>query len=239
MQFANQPDFGNNITLKLPCIPTFEEIFRKIRPLLIFTTQALEEAVPRAKDFFEGQGKGVDKYLFNDLVRYYVKCSLENAGFSVEEEEQEETVTDYQFHGLANNGLAGAFNCFRFRILKADHGELPLPGPSETKQQYYNQQLPLLFDIPFDEYVKTVHPNLLILWEVDAHHNFAQLRLACPKSGGKTRDSVQAYFNEPIPHAAEIVKGKMATPEAEEGEEDIQITEKEPKTVPEYRHDIR
>lgn len=226
---------GNIITTNLPYVPTFEDIFPRVRPLLVVTTQAIEEAIPNAKGFFEAQGKSIDKYLFPNIVRYHIKCFMETTGLSVVMDEDEESVIEYQFQRLVNNGLSGIFSGFRFRILKADQGDLPIPGPSELKQQYYNQQLPLQFDIPLEEYIKSVHPNLIILWEVDNQHNFFQLRLACPKTGGKTRHSVEAYFNEPIPHAAELVKSKTIR----EPEEDIQITKKQTKTPLEHIDDIR
>ena len=226
---------GNNITVELPYTPSFGDIFPRVKPLLIVIHQAFEEAVPKAKDFFELQEKSIDRYLFPNIVRYYLKELLQSAGFSIEMDEDEESLIEYQFQRLVNNGLSGTFNWFRFRILKTDHGELPVPGPSKPKQQYYNQQLPLHFGMPFDEYTKTVHPNLIILWEVDAHHDFLRLRLACPKTGGTTRGSVQGYFNEPVPHSAELVKSKVA----EELEEDIQVTKKESEVTPEHTNDIR
>lgn len=226
---------GNIITAKLPYTPNFEDIFPKVKPLLIKVHQAFEEAVPEAKEFFESQEKNIDRYLFPNIVRYYVKDLLESAGFAIEMDEDEESVVDYQFQRLVNNGLSGTFKGFRFRILKADRGQLPVPGPSKPKQQFYNQQLPLHFGMPFDEYIKIVRPNLIVLWEVDAHHDFLRLRLACPKTGGVTRDSVQDYFNEPVPHAAELVKSKAT----EEFEEDIQVTKREKEIIPEYKNDIR
>jgi len=232
-----QQDSGNIISTKLPYTPTFEDVFPNVRWLLIHTNQAVEEAVPKAKEFFTASGKAVDKYLFNDLVRYYAKCRLQNYGFSVEDDEKE--IADYQFKALANNGLSGSFNGYPFRILKADRGDLPLPGPSERKQKFYHQQLCLPFDIALDEHTRTTRLNLLVLWEVDVYYNFTQLRLACPKAGGNTRESVEAYFNQPIPHAAEIVARRTTAGGVTRGPEEIQITKKESKTAPEHIYDLR
>lgn len=201
--------------------PSFVDIFPKVKPLLIMVNQSLEDAIPNAKEFFETQSKSIDRYLFPHLVRFYVKSHLETAGLSIQmDEEEEEPEASYQFERLVNNGLSGTYNGFRFRILKADKGELPIPF-SGAKKRYYNQQLPLLLDMPPDS--KAVRPNLVILWEVNTKYNFHQLRLACPKSGDKTRDSVEAYFNEPIPHAAELVKAKKS--KAAEEDVDLNIIE--------------
>jgi hypothetical protein len=205
------------------CTPSFMDIFPKVKPLLIMINQSLEDAIPNAKEFFETQSKSIDRYLFPNLVRFYVKSHLETAGLSIQMDEEEEPEASYQFERLVNNGLSGTYNGFRFRILKADKGELPIPY-SEVKKRYYNQQLPLLLDMPPDSEV--VRPNLVILWEVNTKYDFHQLRLACPKSGDKTRDSVEAYFNEPIPHAAELVKAKKS----KAAEEDVDFNIKEIKS---------
>jgi hypothetical protein len=200
--------------------PSFEDIFPKVKPRLILVNQALEDAIPTAKDFFETQSKSIDRYLFPHLVRFYVRIHLETAGLSIQMEEEEEPEASYQFERLMNNGLSGNYNGFRFRILKADKGELPVPS-SEVKIKYYGQQLPLLLSMPLDSEV--IRLNLVILWEVNTRYDFRQLRLVCPKSGGKTRDSVETYFNEAVPHAAELLKGRKA----EVTEDDIALDIKE------------
>lgn len=212
--------------------PTFEDIFPKVKPLLIMLNQALEDNIPKVKDFFETQGKDIDRYLFPHLVRFYVKSHLETADLTIKMDEEEEPEADYQFERLVNNGLSGTYNGFRFRILKADNGELPVPF-SETKSTYYHQQLPLLLDLPLDS--KFVRPNLVVLWEVNTKYDFHQLRLACPKSGYKTRDSVEAYFNEPVPHAAEVLPARKASVT----EEDIEIVKKETESKVREIDDLR
>jgi hypothetical protein len=201
--------------------PSFRDIFPKVKPLLIMVNQSLEDAIPTAKVFFETQGKSIDRYLFPHLVRFYVKSHLETAGLSIQmDEDEEEPEAIYQFERLMNNGLSGTYNGFRFRILKADKGELPIPS-SEIKRKYYNQQLPLPLDMPPDS--EFVRPNLVILWEVNTRYDFRQLRLVCPKSGGKTRDSVEAYFNEPVPHAVELLKARKS----KAAEEDLDLSVRE------------
>jgi len=206
-------------------VPSFADIFPKVRPLLILVNQSLEDAIPSAKEFFEAQDKSIDRYLFPHLVRFYVKSQLETAGLSIQmDEEEEEPETNYQFERLVNNGLSGTYNGFRFRVLKADKGELPIPF-SNAKKRYYNQQLPLLLDMPPDSEV--VRPNMVILWEVNMRYDFHQLRLACPKSGDKTRGSVEAYFNEPVPHAAELLKARESRVAEDDLDLDIKAIESE------------
>jgi hypothetical protein len=200
--------------------PTYEDIFPKVKAILMTVNQAIEVAIPGSKEFFETKEKIIDRYLFPHLVRFFLKDQLETIGLSVKMEEEEEPITDYLFKSLTNNGLMISYNGFRLKILKADNGDLPVPY-SDAKSKYYNQQLPLIQDFPSDS--KTVCPNLIILWEINSNYDFLQLRLACPKSGYKTRDSVKAYFNEPVPHTAELIK----TTKQEVIEEDLEVVKKE------------
>jgi len=219
---------GNKITTELPSEPKFEDIYRETVALLIRTHEVMEKVIPQAKELFEKKGKPVNIYLFNDLVRYYAKELLEDSGFPVEDDVEE--VTEYEFKALLNNGLSGKFNGHRFRILKADHGSVPMPV-SGTKKEFYTQppQLPL----PLEPSIKVRH-NILILWEVDNQYNFLWLRLACPKAVGVTRASLEVYFNKPLPHAAEMIKIKDTAITTSEYPEDIKVTKKESESMPKW-----
>jgi hypothetical protein len=147
-------------------------------------------------------------------------------------DEEEEPETEYHFESLTNNGLMVSYNGFRLKIFKSDNGDLPIPY-SEAKSRYYSQQLPLLEDLPVNS--KIIHPNLIVLWSVNFKYDFYELRLACPKSGNKTRDSVQAYFNEPVPHSVELIKAK----EQVNIEDDIKVVKKENESMVRVFDDLR
>jgi hypothetical protein len=190
----------------------------------------MEKVIPQAKEFFVNIDKPVDIYLFNNLVRYYAKEILQDSGFTVEDDVEE--VNEYEFKPLCNNGLFGKFNGHFFRILKADHGSVPMPV-SRKRREFYTQppQLPLPLDALDKPGMKAGH-NILILWEVDNQYNFLGLRLACPKAVGKTRESLEVYFNKPLPHAAEMIKTKATAITTSEDSEDITVTKKESEAVP-------
>lgn len=228
-QASNAPDSGNKITSELPFEPKFEDIYAETVVLLIRVHEVMEQVIPSAKEFFVKQGKPVDTYLFNDLVRYYAKSILQDSGFAVEDDAEE--VSEYKFKALANNGLSGKFNRHPFRILKADQGNVPMPTSWE-KKGFYNQQLAFLLDTPVIEPSRKMRHNILILWEVDNQYNFLRLRLACPKAVGNTRESLEVYFNIPLPHAAEMIKSKATIITTSEYSEDIKVTKKEPETMP-------
>jgi hypothetical protein len=225
--------FGNKITTELPLEPKFEDIYGETLRLLIRTYEVMERVIPQAKEFFMKEDKPVDIYLFNDLVRHYAKEMLQDSGFTVEDDVEE--VAEYRFKALVNNGLSGKFNGHLFRILKADHGSVPMPE-SGTKKEFYNQhrQLTLPLDAADSEPGMKVRPNILILWEVDSQYNFLRLRLACPKAVGKTLESLEVYFNEPLPHAAEMIKTKDTAIATSECPEEIEVTKKESETVPKW-----
>lgn len=221
---------GNKITTELPFGPKFEDIYGETVGLLIRTHEVMENVIPQAKELFVKENKPVDIYLFNDLVRYYAKEMLQDSGFTVEDDVEE--IAEYRFKALVNNGLSGKFNGHFFRILKADHGSVPMPV-SEKKKEFYNQhqQLTLPLDALDIEPSMKVRHNILILWEVDNQYNFLRLRLACPKSVGKTCESLEVYFNEPLPHAAEMIKTKDTAITTSEYSEDIKVTKKESEAV--------
>jgi hypothetical protein len=231
-------NFGNKITTELPFEPKFADIYGETIGLLIRTHEVMEEVIPQAKELFVKEDKPIDVYLFNDLVRYYAKEMLHNSGFTVEDDVEE--IAEYSFKALVNNGLSGKFNGHLFRILKADHGSVPMPV-SGKKKEFYNQhrQLTLPFDDPDSEPSMKLRHNILILWEVDSQYNFLQLRLACPKAVGKTRESLEVYFNEPLPHAAEMIRTKDTAITSSEYSEDIKVTKKESEAVPKWTHDIQ
>jgi hypothetical protein len=215
---------GNKITNHLPFGPKFEDIYGETVRLLVRIYEVMEKAVPQAKEFFVSGDEPVDTYLFNDLIRYHAKELLRDSGFAVEDDVED--VSEYEFRTLSNNGLFGRFNGHLFRILKADHGRVPMPM-SGKRREFYTQppQLPLPLNTPDKPGANASH-NILILWEVDDQYNFLRLRLACPESVGRTRESLKVYFNEPLPHAAEMIKSKASAAAASEHAEDIQVTKK-------------
>jgi hypothetical protein len=221
---------GNKITTELPFGPKFKDIYAETLKLLIRTHEVMEKVIPQAKEFFVREDKPVNAYLFNDLIRYHAKDLLQGSGFNVEDDMEE--VNEYEFKALCNNGLFGKFNGHFFRILKADQGSVPMPT-SDKRREFYTQppQLPLPLDALDKRGMKTGY-NILILWEVDNQYNFLRLRLACPKAVGKRRESLEVYFNEPLPHAAEMIKTKAPAIATSEYSEDIEVTRKESEAVP-------
>jgi hypothetical protein len=229
--------------MKIPNEPSYDTISKDFEPILHQVLYpSLEDAIQKTNlQFLEWGKEGPDRQLFPHLVRYFAKDNLDRFGLKVEMEEKvevEETEEPHcQFNFLPNNGLSGTWKGYNFRILMSEHGELPIPA-SHRKIDFYNQQLPLalLFETPLESLTQHVHLNILFLWEVDIDYHFIGLRLACPRTGGKNRASVSAYFNELIPHPATTLKEE---PTQVESQEEIEITIKKPERSPEHSNDIR
>ena len=62
--------------------------------------------------------------------------------------------------------------------------------------------------------------NLVILWDVTSNYGLKELVLACPKSGGLDKTSVEAHWYITIPHPALAVEGEPST----QGANDLDIT---------------
>ena len=108
-----------------------------------------------------------------------------------------------------------------WRVLKADEGDVPIPGPSERKQKFYSQaQLVFPFMAGEEEVGESPEVNFIVLWDVPpgSYSNLA-LVLVCPKAGGTTRDSVEIYWGQTLPHPAD----EMPTPSGGEEAEDLDI----------------
>jgi hypothetical protein len=151
-----------------------------------------------------------------NLVRYLVKERLLAQGQPAEDEE----LLDYEMQNLPNNGLCMEYGRYQLRILKADNGELPIPGPSKKRQAFWNQQQLNLYDA--EQQGDTVPSvNLIVMWDADSNYNLASVILICPKTGGTTRDSVSNYWSIPVPNPimqlAPAIAGKAE-------EDDIEIT---------------
>lgn len=198
------------------------EVLEELRRELALIYEALEAGTQVSREFFEERGRGIDRVLAPHIVRSEAKHFLENRGQRVEELEPET---------LANNGLL--YHCGRFslRILKAQDGVLPAPGPSERRQSFNGQQptQQRLFGWAAASSEKEVQIiNLIVGWDTDRNYELTDLYLAFPKAGSVTKDSVETYWMVEIPLLS--LSGGAEFPEkgsAEEEVEDLPISLKE------------
>lgn len=182
--------------MKTPTVPEPSDVLRWIEPLRLLLWEALEHGIAVAKMHFGDDP--VAGSLGAHLVRYHAKDFLTKHGVPCE--------------SIANDGVGFRWGGHYWRVLKSDDGELPVPGRSERKRALYCQQQLLLFAIASDE-ADLSEPEVffVVLWDVRPN-SFSDLSLevVCPKAGGATRDSVEAFWSEPLSHAAHDIRAEAA-----------------------------
>ena len=179
-------------------VPSPEEVQKDLELIVPTIHTALEHGTLKARDFFEREDPDglVDRYLAPNLVRYWAKRYLQNAGLQVSEEQAEFNLTP-----LPNNGLCLSFGRYRLRILKSDDGDPPVPGDSVSRQNFYHQ-ISIVYVTEEGAEIHEDVRNLLILWNIDRPYNLTGLSLAYPKSGKDTKASVQVHWHVQIAHPA-------------------------------------
>lgn len=153
-----------------------EIVMQGLSPLFPIIYSALDFGVLKAKEFFENQensaGKNIDLYLAPHLVRYHALNFLKQSGQDARED-NELSLDNIPFNGIHIN-----HGCYQIKILKSNKGDLPVPGHSRTRREYYDQRL-----IDFGN-GEPSDVKLLLLWNVDRLYGLGVLSLAFPKSGG-------------------------------------------------------
>lgn len=192
----------------MPTLPTFPHVLAQLHPIVSPVYSAIEGSLQKTREFFENDHVEVDRSLAPNLVRYYAKRFLTAEGLATEYEQAD--AADYELRQLPNNGLCLKYDRHEIRILKADDGELPAPGPSMSRQKFWNWNGQLSFNFSYGDALpeaseeKSLSLHLIVLWDVDPFkYNLKRLLLGCPISGDETTAS--AYFLEEIPHPIEAI----------------------------------
>jgi hypothetical protein len=184
-------------------VPTPDEVLKALHPIIPAIYGALEAGVHSAREFFESRHAVIDPYHGPSHVRWEAKRYLDALNHEV-------SSVDYQREEIANNGLRLVFSHYVIWILKSNSGELPAPGPSELRQQFYSQQM-------FAFMGSSQHEDpllaLVVLWGVSATYQLGPLLLVCPEAGDSAKKSVKEYWKVSIPHPASIVEGPPSEPD--------------------------
>ncbi len=182
--------------MKIPNIPDPPRAVEDLALLTPVLFQALESGTQHAREYFEQQNLRVNADLYPSLVRFHARRLFD---------EYKEMVS-YISEELSNNGLMLFFGRYRIRILKSNRGDVPTPGQSRAKQQFYRQSVEQPF-LPFDAEATVEHNlqpvNLLVIWEVTSSYNLLSLDLVCPHNDELSPDAAQIYWQCPLPHPAE------------------------------------
>jgi hypothetical protein len=200
-------------------VPTFQTVLTEMKDLVPSVYEALDFGIFKSRNFFEEQKKVIDRYLAPDLVRYYA-CELLKKRFGENISETYEP----SLYPVPNIGILIECGIYKIRLLKGD--ELPVPINSVSRQMFYQQKEPT-FSFYDDLEVKqdSQFLNLIVLWDVDYEYKLLRkLSLACPKSGGDTKESVDVFWMETIPETYYFKKTADTTEYKDVGTEDLPIT---------------
>jgi hypothetical protein len=213
-------------------IPDPKSILQGHIGLLRLIVSGLQSGTIHTQAYADWQKEPIDRYLAPPLVRKGLKRFLARHGQEAAEEEQESVadgdLPEYRTQHLSNLGLALRAAGVCIRVLRSDHGSLPVPGPSKARQLFYAQQaflpFPELSIGSDDEQEPSI--NLVLYWTTDEKYNLNRVCLACPKAGNTTRESVQTHWDRTIwRHRSDEVAGTHA--EAEGDELDIHLDDAE------------
>ncbi len=195
-------------------IPDSAQVLDDLSTLSAALYEIFREAATDMLSYFRERQRPVNRSLASEMIRYEVKVRLARYGVYVDfEEDQKGALPDIDLTPLARNGLEGTFESYSFKILKADDGELPVPGRSDRKTRFYGQQLKLIRDVPADGRFR---PNVVYLWDFDPEWMNPTLRLAAPKQGGPTRSTVDAFWNVAVPLPMPKARRPLVTPQPTE-----------------------
>jgi hypothetical protein len=192
-------------------LPTFPHVLAQLQPIVPALYRSIEGALQKTREFFETEGAQVDRSLAPNLVRYYTKSFLAAEGQGTSYEEDTDANDDYELQFLPNNGLCLTYDRHEIRILKADDGGLPVPGPSKSRQAFWKWNGQQSFNFSYDDDPPAENEqelpslHLVVLWDVNSLYTLNRLLLGCPTSGETTKESVSAYFLEEIPHPVETI----------------------------------
>lgn len=202
-----------------------DKIIQDLSPISTITFTVLEIAnsvVPECIGIFQTRctdqeqiPKRVYNYLYPSLMRAIVQVLLHSQNIKTQALYDTDgeiiDILDWKCRVLSNNGLAGTYSGYNYRILKALNGKLPPPGNSGIKLDYYRQDhlIQRKFRLFPDEDSNIQKPNVIYLWD-NVGTTRITLALSCPKWGniGKAED----YFTYPIEHPVLSLKPEM-TPE--------------------------
>ena len=214
----------------------------ELSPIIYNVLETAQAVVPDCIELFrkrcaseKGIPERVYKWLYPSLIRAIVQVLLHSQNVKTQilfdKDGNVNDLIDWDCVILSNNGLAGVFTGYNYRILKAISEKLPPPGISQTKQSYYCQdhlKQTRLKLFPYDYSNNMQKPNVIYLWS-GYNNSPISLHLSCPKSG--TLSTADDYFTVPIEHPVLAISNVNA----QDIVEDIPIE----KLIPEFNISLK
>jgi hypothetical protein len=169
--------------MALPHIPSPEKTLADLSWLHPELYRAFEHGVYKGKTHFEGESLDWDASAFSTIVRLHAKSYLKTKNLDAVEIEQ-----------VNLSGLSLRVPKYQIKMWKSEGSDLPVPGASEPKQEFYQQPL-------FPNGTEQPNPlRLAVLWNIDWQKHLAAVWLVCPKYGDEK--SAEAHWCVKIPDPA-------------------------------------
>jgi hypothetical protein len=167
----------------LPHIPTPEKTLADLSWLHPEIYRAFEHGVYKGKTHFDSENLEWDASAFSTIVRLHAKSYLKTKNLDAVEIEH-----------VNLSGLSLRVPKYQIKMWKSEGSDLPVPGDSEPKQEFYQQPL-------FPNGTQQLNPlRLAVLWNIDWQKNLAAVWLVCPKYGDEK--SAEAHWCVKIPDPA-------------------------------------
>ena len=135
------------------------------------------------------------------MLRYEMLWLLSHHDMDVEG-----TPLEMSLNPLPNNGIEIVFNGWVLKLLRPRNGEVPPPGRSIRKRQFFCQMPLFLLD---DQSASQVRLNAVILLDFAQEYQQVSLALAVPYEVVGDYEQVRCYYIVEIPHPAPQVSDTL------------------------------
>jgi hypothetical protein len=167
-----------------------------LTPTIYSALETANEIAPQCIGLFcnkqniDDDDKKIIRLLYPSLLRAIVQALLNSQQFKtqalLEKDGNVKDILDWQCHILSNNGLAGTYGEYNYKILKGIDGKLPPPGFSRRKRDFYRQTHLLqsrfkTIESSSDIIIVSQKPNVIYLW--DRISSAIVMYLSCPSGG--------------------------------------------------------
>jgi hypothetical protein len=170
-----------------PHIPSPENTLADLAWLHPEIYRAFEHGVYKGKTHFEGESLDWDASAFSTIVRLHAKSYLKTKNLDAVEIEQ-----------VNLSGLSLRVPKYQIKMWKSEGSDLPVPGDSEPKQEFYQQPL-------FPNGTEDPNPlRLAVLWNIDWQKNLVAVWLVCPKFGDEKYAEAHWCVKIPDPALASV-----------------------------------
>ena len=192
-------------------IPESQRALQELSPLVNALSRILPQiAQKRVIHYFETEALPIDDTLATHMIRYEIRRALLEQGIYAYYDEYTdvdgETSESLALKQLNLNGIEGLYGGWLFKILRSRNGDVPPPGRSSRRRQFYcqvsNPPLPGFEDATLPQRTR---PNVVIMWDHDAEYRRFEIRIAVPRRANGAYGRVECHFNIAVPSSFDPV----------------------------------